>query len=134
MEKIIIEKDISVLYVPATSFPDGIIEAHKKLHNLLSFSQGREYFGLSRPENGLIRYKAAAEELKDSEGESLHCGTLIIKKGDYISITVHDYLQDPGRIKKTFEQLLTYPNLDPQGFCVEWYFNEKDVKCMIRLA
>jgi hypothetical protein len=24
-------------------------------------------------------------------------------------------------------------DLDPEGYCVEWYFNDRDVKCMIRL-
>jgi hypothetical protein len=37
-------------------------------------------------------------------------------------------------IDRAFKELLEQPNLDPQGYCVEWYSsNEESVKCMIRL-
>jgi hypothetical protein len=29
--------------------------------------------------------------------------------------------------------LLTQPNIDPNGYCLEWYLNGKDVRCMVRL-
>ena len=134
MEIISVDKDIKVLYVTATSFPDGIKEAHEKLHSLILFSADRKYYGISRPENGSIKYKAAAEELKEGEAETLHLDTLILKKGDYISLTVNDFIKDTASIERTFRQLLQYPGLDPQGYCVEWYLNDKDVKCMIRLT
>ena len=60
MEPINLENDITVLYVEATSFPDGIAESHQKLHTIVPFSDDRKYFGISRPENGVIAYKAAA--------------------------------------------------------------------------
>ena len=53
--------------MPAKSFPEGILEAHQTLHALVPYSQNRKYFGISRPENGNIVYKAAAEELIEGE-------------------------------------------------------------------
>ena len=134
MEKLELEKDIKVFYVTARSFPEGIKEATDKLHSLFSFSEQRKIFGLSRPEKGReIVYRAAAEELEVGEAERLHCETLIIKKGRYYSITVHDFRKDLMSIDRAFKELLKLPDLDPQGYCVEWYSTtDESVRCMIR--
>ena len=133
METTTVDKDIKVFYITATSFPDGIKQAHEKLHSLIPFSKDRKYFGISRPENGIIIYRAAAEELNDREGERLNLDTLILKKGNYISLTITNYMKDIPAIGEAFKQLLSNPGIDPQGYCVEWYLSDKDVKCMVRL-
>lgn len=135
MEKFKLEEDIKVFFVTAKSFPQGISEATDKLHSLFPFSTQRKIFGLSRPEhNSGIVYRAAAEEMYEGEGEKLGCETLIIPNGDYLSITVSDFRKDIMSIDRAFQKLLKEPNLDPQGYCVEWYSSNKDdVKCMIRL-
>lgn len=134
MEKLILENNIKVFYVTARSFPEGIEEATHKLHSLFTYTKERKIFGLSRPENnGQIVYKAAAEEMTEGEAEKLGCETMVIPKGIYISIKVNDFRKDIMSIDRAFQQLLNYPNLDPQGFCVEWYSSEKEeVICMIR--
>ncbi len=134
METIRWERDTTVLYIEATSFPDGIAGAHQRLHTIVPFSENRKYFGISRPENGVIAYKAAAEQTDPHEAEKLNCKTLVLKKGSYISLDITNYMKDIQSISKAFEVLLEHPGLDPQGYCVEWYLNNKDVKCMIRLA
>jgi hypothetical protein len=135
METITIDKDIKVLYVAAKSFPEGIMAAHQQLHTLVPFSisSGRKYFGISRPEGGPIVYRAAAEEINPGEAERLNCETLILKKGKYISSTVNNYMDEIQSIDHAFKELLSYPHLDPNGYCVELYLNDKDVQCMIRL-
>ncbi|NOT94358.1 hypothetical protein [Ferruginibacter sp.] len=135
METTILEKDIKVFYVTATSFPQGIGEATQKLHSLFPFSTERKIFGLSRPENNKeIIYRAAAEEMFEGEAEKLNCKTLIIPKGKYIAILVNDFRKDVMSIDRAFQQLLKHPNLDPQGYCVEHYATDQEaVTCMIRL-
>ena len=133
METITLPKDIKVFYVPASSFPDGIMQAHETLHALVPFSTDRKFYGLSRPENGPIQYKAAAEEINKGEAEKFGCNILILKKGKYICLTVHDYIKDVQSIERAFQQLLKQPGLDPEGYCVELYLDDKDVQCMIRL-
>ncbi len=132
METTTLDKDIKVFYVEAKSFPAGIMEAHQKLHALIPFSEDRRYFGISRPENGAIAYKATAEELTDGEAEKLKLPVVTLKKGKYISLLITDYMKDVLSIDRAFKQLLSQPHLDPQGYCVEWYLG-KDVKCMVRL-
>jgi hypothetical protein len=134
METITFDDDIKVFYVTAKSFPDGIMEAHVKLRALAPFSTDRKYFGISRPENGPIIYRAAAGEIEDGEAQKLNCDALVLKKGKYICLTVNDFMKDVQSVGRAFGELLAYPGLDPNGYCVEWYLNDKDVKCMIRLA
>ena len=134
METITLVKDIPVFYITARSFPEGIPEAHEKLHELVPFTKVRNYFGISRPEHGgAIIYKAAAEEKDPEEAKKFNLKTLTLRKGAYVCETIKDYVKEPTLIKSTFDKLLKEPGLDPEGYCVEWYINEKDVKCMIRL-
>jgi hypothetical protein len=133
MEIITLDNDIKVFCVTAKSFPDGIMDAHKELHSLISLPAGRKFFGISRPENGVIVYRAAAEEISPGEAEKLSCDTLDLKKGSYISVTIKDFMKDIESIGNTFKELLSNPDVDPNGYCVEWYLNDKDVKCMVRL-
>jgi hypothetical protein len=136
METIILQEDIKIFYVIAESFPTGIPAAMHKLHRLIGNSPERRIFGVSRPENGGdILYRAAAEELVPGEADNLKCDSMHIKKGKYVTKNVSGLPQNIPAISNTFEELLKIPNLDPEGFCVEWYANNmNEVKCMIRLA
>jgi hypothetical protein len=135
MEKYKIPEDIEVFYVTATSFPDGILPAHQKLHEMLSSVEGRNSYGISAPgKDGVIIYKAAVEATYPGEGETLGCKTFIITKGEYISILLRDYQKDVQSISRAFKELIADDRIDPQGACVEMYLGEKDVRCMVRLA
>ncbi len=134
METINIPHDISLLYVTATSFPAGIMEAFQRLHALVQDHDTRMNYGISRPEKGTVLYKAALEEIKNGEADELKCDRLVLPKGDYISATIKDFIKDTSVIGKTFAQLLAHPGIDPNGYCVEQYTNAKDVICMVRLA
>lgn len=134
METIKLENDITVMYVTAASFPDGVMAAHQKLHSLIPFSTDRKYFGLSRPEGGgRIVYKAGAELLESGEAEKLNLQTITIKKGNYISATLHNYMKDLPGIGAIFQKMIARPDIAPEGYCVEWYLSDKDVQCMVRL-
>ena len=136
METIELNEDITVMYVDAKSFPDGIMEAHNKLQEIVGKSMLRRLFGISRPEeelDGNIGYKAAAEEAYAGEAEKFHLGSMSIKKGKYVSVLVENYLTHPERINEVFQELLQHPMLDQVGYCVEWYVNDHDVRCMVRI-
>jgi predicted transcriptional regulator YdeE len=133
MENYTFEEDINVICITASSFPEGVMAAHQKLHTLVPFSTDRRYFGLSRPENGSIVYKAAAEGLSTGEADALKCERIVLPKGKYVSVTVHDYMNDLPAIGKIFSQLIALPDIDPRGYCVEWYLDKTDVICMVRL-
>jgi hypothetical protein len=133
MENYTLSEDINIICVTADSFPDGILPAFEKLHQLVPGK--RKSYGISRPDkNRTIIYKAGAEELSAGEAEKLHLEKFVLKKGNYISIDIPDFMNNIPAIGKAFEQLLADPRIDPEGACIEWYFNEKDVKSMIRIT
>lgn len=134
METIVFNNDITVMYVAAETFPAGVMDAFKKLHSLVPMDSNRKFFGLSRPEgNSGIQYKAAAEVLLPGEAVMHNLNTLVLRKGEYLCVTIKDFMKDVQAIGATFKQMIQRTDIDPQGYCAEWYFNDKDVRCMIRL-
>ncbi len=129
-----IKEDIHVLCVQAASFPDGIMAAYDKLKALLPATDKRMLYGISYPEKvGKIIYKAAAEAKFPGEGEQYNCESFILKKGDYMSEVVYDFMNHISSIGNTFQKMLQHPDLDPNGYCVEMYLNDKDVQCLVKL-
>lgn len=135
MEKFKIEKDIKVLCVTARSFPEGVEESHRTLHSI--FPPGvkeRRYFGISSPDKtGRIIYKAAAEQLKDSEEKESGLESFTIKSGEYLSIFITDFHSNVTAIGKAFDDLIHSRGIDPEGYCLEYYYHGKDVRCMVPL-
>ncbi len=130
-----LEKDIEVMCVTATSFPEGVMDAYKKLQSLIPVSKERRYFGISNPnKDGSIIYKACAEA-HIGEAEKLGLESFTIKAGNFTSIYIVDHMQDPESIGNAFQELLKNPDIDPQGYCLEMYkdFDDKDVNCMVPL-
>jgi hypothetical protein len=127
------QKDVVTFCVTAASFPEGITEAHQQLQALLPINDRRDYFGVSYPDqNGIMIYKAAAEIM---EGESMPgLETFVIKNGPYNAFYIYDYAKNPDSISQAFELLLKQHEVDPNGYCLEWYVNSNDVKCMVPLG
>lgn len=129
-----LEKDITVLCVTADSFPHGVEVAHQKLHQLVNKTAGRRYFGISHPAgHGKIIYHAAAEQMPGDNADILGCDEFFIRKGAYVSICIPNFMADIPGIGRAFEQLLQRDDIDPNGFCLEWYIGN-DVQCMVPLA
>ena len=142
MENYQLDKDISTICVTASSFPDGVMAAHNKIHSLVPVSEGRTYYGISRPDRtGKIIYKAAVEDqhvprdvLNAIETEKSEFESFLIPKGTYTSIYIADFMNDVQQVGKAFRQLLADPSIDQNGFCLEMYVGENDVRCMVRLS
>ncbi len=126
-------KDVATYCVTAESFPDGIADAHAQLQALLPKNDRRDFFGISwQDQNGITIYKAAGEIM---EGESLPgMETFVIKNGPYNAFYIYNYAENPDSISQAFELLLKEHEVDPDGYCLEWYINENDVKCMVPLG
>lgn len=136
MENYNLEKNIQVMCLTATSFPDGVMDAYKKLQSFVTDPNGRRYFGISRPnKDGIIIYKACAEEKETGEAEKLGLESFTINAGNFASTYIVDHMKDSESIGNAFKELLKNPNLDPQGYCLEMYkdFDDKDVQCMVPL-
>jgi hypothetical protein len=137
MEKYNLDHDIKVFYITAKSFPDGIGAAYQKLHALLPNTEGRQFYGISYLDGsigkGHIIYKAAVEEAYAGEAEKYGCEAFIIKKGTFLSETLMDWRKDEIIVGKTFQNMLSDPHIDENGYCLEVYMGEKDMRCMVPL-
>lgn len=134
MEKHVIKKDIKVFCVTASSFPDGVMAAHQQLHAVLPSVAGRKFFGISRPNaKGVIVYKAAVEESKAGEAKKYGLESFTIPKGEYISELLAGWRKDETIIGNTFQKLLADPRIDQNGFCLEEYLAEDEMRCMVRI-
>ncbi len=109
MIQINIEKDIKVFFIQAKSFPDGVMEAFQMLHSLMEFPPQRRNFGISKPENGKIIYRAAAEELTEGDLQKHHLTEFTIPNGNYIGIKIKNFRKDLNQLKIAFGQLLSNP-------------------------
>ena len=131
MENFNLEHDIKVLAVTAKSFPEGIMEAFDALFHKVNRT-GRTIYGLSQgTTNGGIIYKAAAAELSVNEAELFNCESFTIHKGFYIGKTILNWKEDMSIIGKTFDILLKDSRIKHDGYCVEIYFNDTDVQCLV---
>lgn len=132
MEDYLFENDIVLVCKKASKFPDGVQEAFETLHASIPFSTERKFMSISwMNEFGEIIYLAGAELLDDESFPELEKFTF--KKGKYLGTILEDFMKDIPKMGRLFQELCRDPELDPEGYCVEWYFNEKDVKCFVKL-
>ena len=130
----LIDKDRNVLCITASSFPQGVQKAHRDLRSMLPPSEPRTFYGISYPDKkGNILYKAAADELRQGEAEKLNLETFVIRKGEYIGEVLEDWCKDESLVGKTFKKLLSDQRIDKNGYCLEIYLNEKDMRCLVPL-
>jgi len=134
MQTLTLYNDIEVYCVPAKSFPQGIAEAHDKLHSLITFVPGRKYFGISHGSPKGVVYFAAANELEPGELSKHSLEKYTIKKGNYIYIDLKDYMKNVASIGEAFQQLLADKRISPDGECIEWYSSPTDCRCMVRIG
>jgi predicted transcriptional regulator YdeE len=134
MQSIDLNEDITVAYIRANRFPEGVLEAHQQLHKLVSFDGKRGFYGVSfKTMSGGIDYLAAVEYRNDDACfEKLE--KMVIKKGRYLLVEIKDFHKNIPAIGETFQSMIIRQDIDPQGACIEWYPNLTDVHCMVRLA
>lgn len=136
MEKYSISKNIEVVFLKAAKFPDDVPATFEKLNALLPNNSDRRFFGISHPDKtGVIHYKAAAEILPSDNFKNSDLQKFIIEKGDFVTKYITNHFKDSNCIGDTFQALLKYPQLDPNGYCLEVYKNytDVDVHCMVRI-
>jgi hypothetical protein len=134
MDTYILGEDIHVVCLRADRFPEGIEAAHEALHEKFP-AEARQFFGISRPDqSGTIIYKAAVEETDSGEADRLGLERFTILRGSYNTYYIKDFPNHPGAIKSSFDLLIGQAEADPNGYCIEWYIGENDVKCMVRSA
>lgn len=133
MDTMYMEQDVRLAATAPVSFPDGIGEALASLRRNFPDDSHRQLFGLSRPdETGTIRYRSAVRLLMGEEYPS-GMDSILLPSGKYAYFDIADFMNNISWIGETFKRLITLPDIDPEGYCIEWYTGAKDVRCMVRL-
>lgn len=134
MKIIHLPTDLSVCCLQANSFPQGVTQTYDALIRKLP-PAGRSRYGISKPEGkqGEIVYRAATTRLSDEEDNGLEHFT--IRKGPFLTMIVKDWREGDGRkVRDAFDQLLSDPRLDRQGYCLEEYVSDRLMRCMVPLT
>lgn len=133
-ELIYFEHDITTVCVTAETFPEGVGAAHQKLHRMVAYSPERKYFGISYClVKEQIIYHAATEIAPEDDADNPEFDVFFIKKGAYLSVLISNFMNDLPGIGCRFRELLADPRVDSDGYCLEWYLNKEDMRCMVRL-
>ncbi|QKJ32114.1 transcriptional regulator [Mucilaginibacter mali] len=131
MELYQVKQDVKVICVEAASFPKGIKDAFDRLNSVIPDMIGRHVFGISKPQNGMIRYRAAASEKQDGEGTSLGYPTFTIPAGIYLGETLMDWQRNEMMIMSIFNRLIADKRMDGSAHCIEWYKSNTELLCMV---
>lgn len=135
MDSFTFQKDIPIVCLPAEGSAQGIIAAHQVLKEKLPPSEHRHFYGISwsGPDRQMV-YKAAAS-IENTDGSALEdLEHFTIRNGPYISFYLTDFRENPDSIRQAFEMLLKQHEVAPNGYCLEWYINDNDVKCLVPLG
>lgn len=134
MKKINLENNIQLVCIKATGFPEGILEAHKQIHNYCNEPE-RVFYGISRPnKDGIIEYFAGTEPLEAfKDASKMDLSIYVLKKGVYLCSEVEDYHKNLRKIGDIFNEFITRPDIAADGECIEVYDHTSTVRCMIRL-
>jgi predicted transcriptional regulator YdeE len=126
--------DVKVFCLTAQSFPEGIMNAFNDLDKLVGQRNRRTFYGISYGgSDGKIIYKAAATEIEEGEGEKYNMEYFTIKKGNYLTGRITEWKQKIGSIAPMFQRLMEDPRFDDTFPCVEWYKNENELVCMVKM-
>jgi hypothetical protein len=126
--------DRAVFGRPVTTFPEGIGEAFEALVKKIPGGFNRSFYGISYMASGHMVYIAAAEEREPGEAEKYDCERYTIEKGDYLAIPVMDWRSKTDSIKDVFHELMQDSRVNASKPAVEWYKNDDEMWCMIRMA
>jgi len=117
------------------TFPNGIKETFDELIAMVPDGMQRSHFGLSyMTPDGKSIYYAASQEKQDGEAEKLNCERFIIEKGEYLTVTIKDWMKKTDSIKNVFGEMMTDCRVDKTKWAVEWYKTDDEMMCMLRTA
>ena len=135
MEKYQLKDDINVFGFEVKTFPKGIGDAFDSLVKMVPEGLGRDYYGISfRGSEDKMIYLATAREKEHGEAEKYQCDRYTIQKGVYATETVWDWRKKTNLINQVFERLFNSIQDTTTGPNVEWYKDENEMLCMVRLA
>jgi len=128
-----LKEDLKVFGFQAKTFPTGIGKAFDNLVKMLPEGLYRSYYGISYATQPGIVYLATAIENYAGEAEKYNCERYSISKGEYLVVTVRDWRNKTDSIKEVFQEIMQEDCPDKSSPCVEWYKDDNEMLCMVRI-
>lgn len=125
------DQDINIFGIEVADFPSGISSTFEKLVSMLPGGFDRSFYGITQMRNGSLVYIAAAEEKSAGEAEKYNCERVLISKGKYLAVSLHDWRNKTDSINKIFHEIMNDARVDPSQPCIEWYRNNDEMICMV---
>jgi len=134
METYDLKKDLKVFGKEVKTFPLGVKEAVSALLDMIPEGFKRSYFGLSHMDyKGKIVYIATVEEKDKGEAEKYNCERYTVEKGEYLAVTLDDWLKKVDCIKDIFHEMMEDDRADKTRPVVEWYKTETEMLCLVKM-
>ena len=123
--------DLKLMYVQASSFPDGIQDAWDKLEKTLDTMKGRKFYGTSHYENGKMIYRACVIPVDDAEVLKLGLKTFTVPPGEYAAAKLMNWSSQIQKIREIFTELNNNYSANPDLPNIEFYKSSKELILML---
>lgn len=134
METYNLKNDLKVFGKEVTTFPLGVKEAFGTLLDMIPDGFKRSYYGISYiDETGKIIYIATAEEKYEGEAEKYNCEQYTVEQGEYLAVTISDWLKKIDCIKDVFHDIMEDERADKTKPVLEWYKTETEMLCLVKM-
>lgn len=135
MEILYLNNPFQLNTIRATSFPDGIPDAHERLRKTAPSGEDLSYYGVSYPAGtDTIAYLAARTGSQHAAGQAPDLEPFTVQQGPYLYEVLRDWKSDLPAIRETFEQLIADPRKAPKGYCLEEYSRDGIMRCLVPLT
>ncbi|QMU29023.1 DinB family protein [Adhaeribacter radiodurans] len=132
MEKYHLAQDVDVFGFAVETFPEGIGEAFDALQEKLPAGDNRSFYGISECTPAGIVYLATVCQKTKDEPQKYGYTPYVVEKGDYLAVTVCDWLTKTSSIKDIFTKMFTDARSDRSKPCVEIYLNDDEMLCLVK--
>jgi predicted transcriptional regulator YdeE len=134
METYTFQNDLKVFGKQVKTFPNGIKEAFDELIEKIPGGLERSHYGLSyMTTDGKIVYFAATREEYEGEAEKYNYERYTIEKGEYLAVTIKDWMNNLHCIKDVFHEMMQDKRADVTKKVVEWYKDDKEMMCLVKM-
>ena len=124
-------EETAVIAMEAATFPDGIGAAWRRLEALYPPRKGRRFYGLTRFDEGQLRYFAAVVPPTEQAAAPAGFVRLTMQGGLYARVKLEGWPERTGEFAQVFDHLMERFELSPGGYSVEFYRSQREAQLMI---
>lgn len=133
METYQLNKDIQIFCLVVPGFPNGIQAAFDELEKAVPAAIPRSYYAVSwLDEQHKVVYNAAVAT-DNWDGSKFGYETYAIPRGRYLSVVIKEWRSHLQSIGETFKAMMKDPRADCTFPCVEWYKDDEEMSCWVRM-